>query len=86
MAQELTKLLFAAETEEWKMREFVADHLYRKTESYFTQSAPVHFLQTPLDFRSMWGQSDYQVRSSFRKLLFTLLSINFRFFSSLHSF
>lgn len=45
------------------MRDFVADHLYRKTESYFTQSAPVHFLQTPLDFRSMWGQSDYQVRS-----------------------
>lgn len=43
------------------MRDFVADHLFRKTESYFTQGAPVHFLKTPFDFRSMWGQSDYQV-------------------------
>jgi hypothetical protein len=46
--------------EQWLMRDFVANHLYRKTESYFTQSAPVHYMQTPLDFRSMWGQSDYQ--------------------------
>jgi hypothetical protein len=45
------------------LRDFIAESLYARTESYFTEAAPVHDLEAPLPFRSMWGFWAYRVRN-----------------------
>src|SRR5689334_12043775 len=46
------------------LRGFIADHLYKQQESYFSQTvAPVSVVQ-PLEFNRLANQSAYQVRAA----------------------
>jgi hypothetical protein len=47
------------------LREFIADSLYKRTESYFSSNAPVGYLKEPLDFNNMFGAYAYRVRILF---------------------